>query len=307
MKEKVKIVALCGPTGVGKTQVSLEIATRFSGEIVNFDSQQFYRELVIGTAKPTLEERKGIPHHLFEEISLLEEMNASRFVELADKKVAEVRLRGRLPILVGGTGLYLRAFEYGLFEVKIDPEIRKELKKRAEEDLPALYEELKRRDLEYAQKVHPKDRVRIVRALEVILSTGKAFSEFHRKSPFFKEKRYPLLKIGLYLPREELYAKINARVERMIEEGWLREVEALYLRYGASIFDKIKAIGYRELFQVLCGKLSLDSAIEIIQRETRHYAKRQLTWFKREKDIEWFKPYEILSISQRIEEYLATL
>lgn len=306
MKEKVKIVALCGPTGVGKTQVSLEIATRFSGEIVNFDSQQFYRELVIGTAKPLPEERKGIPHHLFEELSLLEEMNASRFVELADAKVSEIRLRGRLPLLVGGTGLYLRAFEYGLFQVKIDPEIRKELKKRAEDELPALYEELKRRDPEYAQKIHPKDRVRIVRALEVILSTGITFSEFHRQSPFFKEKRYPLLKIGLYLPREELYAKINSRVERMIEKGWLREVEALYLRYGVTIFDKIKAIGYRELFQVLCGELSLDSAIKIIQRETRHYAKRQLTWFKREKDLEWFKPSEILSITRRIEEYLET-
>jgi tRNA dimethylallyltransferase len=306
MKEKVKIVALCGPTGVGKTQVSLEIATRFSGEIVNFDSQQFYRELVIGTAKPLPEERKGIPHHLFEELSLLEEMNASRFVELADEKVSEIRLRGRLPLLVGGTGLYLRAFEYGLFQVKIDPEIRKELKKRAEDELPALYEELKRHDPEYAQKIHPKDRVRIVRALEVILSTGITFSEFHRQSPFFKEKRYPLLKIGLYLPREELYAKINSRAERMIEKGWLREVEALYLRYGATIFDKIKAIGYRELFQVLCGELSLDSAIKIIQRETRHYAKRQLTWFKREKDLEWFKPSDISSITRRIEEYLET-
>jgi tRNA dimethylallyltransferase len=304
VKENIKVVAICGPTGVGKTEVSIEIATKFSGEIINFDSQQFYQELCIGTAKPTAEERKGIPHHLFEELSLFEEMNAARFLELADKKVKEINLRGRLPILVGGTGLYLRVFEYGLFEVKVDPEIRKKLKIKAETELSSLFEELKNLDPEYAQKIHPKDRVRIVRALEVILSTGKPFSEFHRQSLFFTQKRYPLLKIGLYLPREELYAKINARVERMIEAGWLKEVESLYQKYGASVFDRIKAIGYKELYQVLCGELTLSTALEKIKRDTRHYAKRQLTWFKKEKDLEWFKPSEILTILQRIEAFL---
>ncbi len=304
MKSSPKIIAVCGPTGVGKTKISIEIAKTFDGEIINFDSQQVYKELVIGTAKPLKEERQNIPHYLFDEISLFEEMNAGKFVDLADKYVQEISERGKLPILVGGTGLYLRAFEYGLFKVSSNPHLRKILKERALRDPDSLYQELKKLDPEYADKIHPHDLVRIIRALEVIYSTGRSFSELQRETPFFQKKRYPLLKIGLFLPRKELYDKINERVLKMVEAGWLNEVKGLYEKYGAEIFEKIKAIGYKELFKVIKGEISLDEAIKIIQRETRHYAKRQLTWFKKERDIEWFKPDEIHHILKRVEIFL---
>lgn len=299
-----KVLAICGPTGVGKTKVSIEIAKEFSGEIINFDSQQFYRELTIGTGKPGPSEQEGIPHHLFDVATLEEEMTAGKFVELADPLIREISERGNLPILVGGTGLYLRALEYGLFKVEIDKSLREELKEKAKENLGRLYEELARLDPEYARKIHPHDRVRILRALEVIYSTGKPFSAFHRESPFFKNKRYPLLKLGLNLPRKELYAKINARVESMLDAGWLEEVKTLRDKYGKEIFTKIKAIGYKTLLKVLEGELSLDEAKRIIQRDTRRYAKRQLTWFRRDPDLEWFHPEELHKIFARVELFL---
>jgi len=299
-----KVLAICGPTGVGKTEVSLYLAERFKGEIINFDSQQFYRELVIGTAKPLPEERGGLLHHLFEELSIFEEMNAGKFVEKADSIVKEIFQRGNLPIFVGGTGLYLRAFEYGLFKVEVNPEIRKRLKEEAQRDLKRLYEELKERDPEYAKKIHPHDKVRIIRALEVIYSTSKPFSEFHQKNPFFQKKRYTIFKIGLLLPREELYDKINKRVLAMLERGWLKEVEELLKKYGDEIFQRIKAIGYYELYQVIKGELTLDAAISLIQKKTRNYAKRQLTWFRKEKDLEWFSPKDLEGIEMRVNRFL---
>ncbi len=305
-QDKNKVVVVCGPTASGKTEVSLFLAKHCSGEIVNFDSQQFYRELVTGTAKPTPKERENIPHHLFEAISIFDEMNAGKFVELADKVVREIFERGNLPILVGGTGLYLRAFEYGIFEAKIDPEVRKKLRALAQERLDELFSELKRLDPEYAKKIHPHDRVRITRALEVIYSTGRPFSLFHRENPFFrKEKRYSTFKIGLILPRKELYERINTRVKKMIASNWLEEVKDLYKKYGEEVFERIKAIGYRTLLQAYLGKISLDEAISIIQRDTRHYAKRQISWFKKEKDIHWFHPKDVEKIKTAVENFLS--
>lgn len=305
IRDRNKIIVVCGPTAVGKTKISLLLAHRFSGEIVNFDSQQFYRELSIGTAKPTPYERGNIPHHLFEAVSIFEDMNAGRFVELADRVIRGIFERGKIPILVGGTGLYLRAFEYGIFKAEINPEIRVKLRSMALENLGQLYEELKRLDPEYAEKIHPHDRVRITRALEVIYSTGKPFSLFHKENPFFKrEKRYRLFKIGLTLPRKELYERINARVKEMIEAGWLEEIRTLYEEYGEEVFKKIKAIGYWTLLQAYLGRLSLDEAIALIQRDTRRYAKRQLSWFRREKDINWFYPHEEEKIIDAVENFL---
>ncbi|MFN3921650.1 MAG: tRNA (adenosine(37)-N6)-dimethylallyltransferase MiaA, partial [Caldimicrobium sp.] len=222
----------------------------------------------------------------------------------ADAKVTEIWDRGNLPILVGGTGLYLRVFEYGLFKVDVKAGLRAELQKRAKEDLQSLYQELEKLDPQYAKKIHPHDKVRIIRALEVIYSTGMPFSYFHKKTPFFSCKRYPILKIGLYLPKEELYAKIKARVEKMIEAGWLEEVRNLKEKFGEEIFDKIKAIGYKELAEVLKGRLNFESAIKIIQRKSKLYAKRQLTWFRKDKDIEWFQPKDKEKIEERIRKFL---
>ena len=301
-----KIIAIVGPTGVGKSELAIFLGEKLSGEIINFDSLQFYKELNIGTAKPGEEERKRIPHHLYDLLELNEEFNAAKFVEIADNLIKEIWERGKIPILVGGTGLYLRAFEYGLFPIEVPKEIRENLRKRVDQDLSSLYEELKRLDPEYAQKISPKDKVRITRALEVIYTTGKPISYFHKENPFFVKKRYNIIKIGLNLPRKELYKKINLRVIKMIEKGWIEEVKNL-LEKGYSIELKpFKAIGYKYIIYYLQGRLSLEKAIELIQRDTRHYAKRQLTWFKKEPDVYWFSPDEKEKILNFLKEKLAT-
>ena len=300
-----KIIAIVGPTGVGKSELAIFLGEKLSGEIINFDSLQFYKELNIGTAKPG-EERKRIPHHLYDLLELNEEFNAAKFVEIADNLIKEIWERGKIPILVGGTGLYLRAFEYGLFPIEVPKEIRENLRKRVDQDLSSLYEELKRLDPEYAQKISPKDKVRITRALEVIYTTGKPISYFHKENPFFVKKRYNIIKIGLNLPRKELYKKINLRVIKMIEKGWIEEVKNL-LEKGYSIELKpFKAIGYKYIIYYLQGRLSLEKAIELIQRDTRRYAKRQLTWFKKEPDVYWFSPDEKEKILNFLKEKLAT-
>ena len=181
-------LVILGPTGVGKSEVALFLAKHLEGEIINFDSLQFYKDLNIGTAKPTEQEKKEVPHHLYDILNLEEEFNAAKFVELADQTIAEVLGRNKLPILVGGTGLYLRALEYGLFPLEIPEEIRAKVMKRAEKDLEGLYQELKNLDPEYADKISCRDKVRITRAMEVIYTTGKPFSFFHKEHPFFKKK-----------------------------------------------------------------------------------------------------------------------
>jgi len=301
-----KIIAIVGPTGVGKSELAIFLGEKLSGEIINFDSLQFYKELNIGTAKPGEEERKRIPHHLYDLLELNEEFNAAKFVEIADNLIKEIWERGKIPILVGGTGLYLRAFEYGLFPIEVPKEIRENLRKRVDQDLSSLYEELKRLDPEYAQKISPKDKVRITRALEVIYTTGKPISYFHKENPFFVKKRYNIIKIGLNLPRKELYKKINLRVIKMIEKGWIEEVKNL-LEKGYSIELKpFKAIGYKYIIYYLQGRLSLEKAIELIQRDTRRYAKRQLTWFKKDPDVYWFSSDEKEKILNFLKEKLAT-
>lgn len=293
MKEgKTNLLAIVGPTGVGKSEVALFLAKNLNGEIVNFDSVQLYKDLDIGTAKPSEEERQEVPHHLYDVLEVWEECNAAKYVEMADSVIKELTERKRLPILVGGTGLYLRALEYGLFPVEIPEEIRKKVRKRAEEDLEALYEELKKLDPEYAGKISSRDRVRITRALEVIYATSKPFSQFHRENPFFGEKRYEILKIGLNLSRKELYKRINERVLKMIERGWLEEVRSLMERGFVPQLKLFKAIGYRYLVEHIEGKISLEKAISLIQRDTRRYAKRQITWFKKEPEVVWFSPEE---------------
>jgi len=287
-----KVVAIVGPTGVGKSELAVFLGEKLNGEIINFDSIQFYKELNIGTAKPSEEERKRVPHHLYDLLSLDEEFNAAKFVEIADKLIKEIWERGKVPILVGGTGLYLRALEYGLFPIEIPKDIREKIRAEAEKDLPSLYEKLKNLDPEYAKKISPRDKVRITRALEVIYVSGKPFSEFHKENPFFGEKRYNIIKIGLNLPRKELYQKINLRVLKMIESGWIDEVKTLLEKGYSPELKPFKAIGYKYIIKYLEGKLSLEATIKLIQRDTRRYAKRQLTWFKKEPDIHWFRPEE---------------
>ena len=301
---KEKIIAIVGPTGVGKSELAVFLGEHLNGEIINFDSIQFYKELNIGTAKPNEEERKKVPHHLYDLLNLDEEFNAAKFIKITDNLIKEIWERGKIPILVGGTGLYLRALEYGLFPIEIPQEIREKIRKLAEKNLSSLYEELKKLDPEYAKKISPKDKIRITRALEVIYTSGRPFSEFHKKNPFFGKKRYNIIKIGLNLPRKELYEKINLRVMKMIEKGWVEEVKKLLEKGYSPELKPFKAIGYKYIIQHLQGKILLDKAIELIQRDTRHYAKRQLTWFKKESDIYWFSPKEKEKILRFLKEKL---
>lgn len=304
MRKDKKIIAVVGPTGVGKSEVALFLAENLKGEIINFDSIQFYKDLNIGTAKPGEEERKKVPHHLYDLLDLNEEFNAAKFVNIADSLIEKIFEREKIPILVGGTGLYLRALEYGLFPIEIPTEIRNKIRMEAEKNLETLYEELKKLDPEYAKKISPRDKVRITRALEVIYTSGKPFSEFHKENPFFKKKRYNLIKIGLNLPRKKLYEKINERVIKMISQGWIEEVKNLLNKGFSPNIKPFKAIGYKYILLHLESKISLEKAIELIQRDTRRYAKRQLTWFKKEPDIYWFSPEDKEGILKFLKEKL---
>ncbi|MBX6423828.1 tRNA (adenosine(37)-N6)-dimethylallyltransferase MiaA [Thermosulfurimonas sp. F29] len=299
-----KILAVVGPTGVGKTALGIELAERFGGEIVNFDSVQVYRYLDIGTAKPTPEERARVPHHLIDILEPDEPFNAAAFVERADCVIAEIVARGKVPILVGGTGLYLRALLHGLFPVEVPEELRRTLRERLKrEGLSVLYQELRRRDPEAARRIHPHDRVRVLRALEVCLATGKTFSEMVRTHAF-RERRYKALKIGLHLPRDELYRRLNERVDRMLEAGLLEEVKALLERGFSPELKPLQSIGYRHMIAYLKGEVSLEEAVRLMKRDTRRYAKRQLTWFRADPEVKWFLPTEREGIFAEVERFL---
>ena len=305
----IPLIAVVGPTGVGKTEVAVFLAEHLGGEVINFDSVQVYKHLQIGAAKPSPEELARAPHHLLGILELEEEFNAARFVELADQAIRELHRRGKQPILAGGTGLYLRALLHGLFEVGEVGEIREKLKKRLEEEgLFPLYQELRRIDPEAAEKISPRDRVRILRALEVYYATGKTFSALAREHAF-KKRRYPCLKIGLTLPRAELYARLNARVDKMLEAGFLEEVKGLLARGYSPELKPLRSIGYRHLIAYLKGEVPFEEAVRLMKRDTRRYAKRQLSWFKREEDVHWFRPEEkekILALSRKfLEEHRA--
>ncbi len=297
-----KVLAIVGPTGTGKSELAIYLAKKFSGEIINCDAFQVYKYLDIGTAKPSLEERKKVPHHLFDVFEPCEESNAAQFSKLAEKVIEEVLNRKNLPILVGGTGLYLRFIEYGFFELKIPETLKREVREKVKKNPEEAYRELEKLDPEYAKKIGPKDWVRIGRALEVIYATGKPFSYFHKIYSFEKNPRYSILKIGLILPRKVLYERINQRVYQMISQGWIREVKELIEKYPIDC-PAFKAIGYRYLALYLKGKLSLEDAIYLIQRDTRRYAKRQITWFKKEKGIHWFHPEEREKIEKLVQEF----
>jgi len=304
-KFPIPLIAVVGPTGVGKTEAGIFLARHLDGEIVNFDSVQVYRYFDIGTAKPTPEEREEAPHHLVDFLEPDEEFNAARFVELADRVIAELHARGKQPILVGGTGLYLKALLHGLFEVGDVSAIRRELTQRLQrEGLPVLYEELKRVDPETARRLPPTDRVRILRALEVFHATGKPFSVLSREHAF-AERRYPCLKIGLTLPREELYRRLDERVDKMLQAGLLEEVKALLDRGFSPELKPMRAIGYRHLAAYLRGELSLEEAVRQMKRDTRHYAKRQLTWFRADPEVIWFRPEEKEKMLSAAREFLA--
>lgn len=288
------IVALAGPTATGKSALGLFLAEALPGEIVNADALQVYRGLDIGTAKPTPEERTRVPHHLVDVLEPTERWSAGEFARRAREAISGIRSRGRRPIVVGGSGLYLRALLEGISPVpRGDRAVRRGLRERAEaEGLPALYEELRRRDSETAGRVPPGDRQRILRALEVVEVSGTPLSEWIARRPYGQE-RLPAVRLGLTLPRALLYDAIERRVARMVERGWVEEVRSLLARGLSPAAPAFQAIGYREIARHLAGEWTLEQALDETVRATRRYAKRQLTWFRKEPDMIWLDARDV--------------
>jgi len=287
--EKPKFVALLGPTGSGKSSLALELAQRFKGEIISADSVQVYRGLDIGTAKPSNEDRRLIPHHLIDILDPDQGYSAALFREQAGKIILDLHKR-KIPIfVVGGTGLYLKALTRGLFRGPAgDSKLRLALHKRAEMGgNEVLHRELQRLDPEAASRIHPHDKFRITRALEVYSLGQKPISLF-QKEHGFQETHYEILKVGLQCERDELYGRIESRVDQMIEMGWVDEVQTLLNRGYAPGLKSMRSLGYKNIVSYLSGVLSIEQAIILTKRDTRRYAKRQITWFKADPEIIWF-------------------
>jgi tRNA dimethylallyltransferase len=290
-KMKPRLIIIVGPTGVGKSEVAIEVASRLDGEIINADSQQVYRHMNVGTGKPLLEQRQKVRHHLFDVVNPDEEFNAALFREKALRCAEEIWSKDKKVILCGGTGLYIRALTHGLFVGPArHPEIRKRLIKEAEKKGTSdLYERLKQADPAVTSWIHPNDRQRIIRALEVFEATGKKMSEWQREHGF-KESPFETLKIGLNRDRAELYDLIDRRCDKMIADGLVKEVKGLLDKGYSLDLKALQSVGYRHVGLFLGGSLSLEDAVHLIKRDTRHLAKRQLTWFRSDKEIRWFHP-----------------
>jgi tRNA isopentenyltransferase (miaA) len=287
LKDKEQVLVIIGPTAVGKTKTGILLAKRFDGEIISGDSMQVYRGMDIGTAKVTKDEMEGIPHHLIDIRDPQESFSVAEYQILVRKKIGEISGRGKLPILVGGTGLYIQAvlFDYN-FSAGYNPSLRKRLQKEADElGYDELYRRLSRIDPETAAQLHPNNIRRIIRALEVFEETGLTMTEWRSRQR--GERRYHDLIIGLTMEREKLYRRIDERIDSMMEKGLLEEAKRLYDR-GLAGCQAAQAIGYKELFDYFEGKVTLAEAIEQIKRNTRRFAKRQLTWFKNKMDVHWF-------------------
>lgn len=299
------LLLISGPTAVGKSAIALELARHCNAEIINGDSLQVYRYLDIGTAKPDLAERGLLPHHLFDILDPDQPFNATDFQLRADAVITEIHGRGALPLVVGGTGLYLKALLFGLCRMpEIEPEIRIQLESRLEcEGSESLHAELSRHDAAMAARLAPRDKTRVLRALEIVLATGKSISYFQEQHKF-SAPRYKFLHVFLDLDREQLYQRINHRVEMMIETGLRNEVQGLLEKGYSPELKPLQSIGYRQMIDHLAGRLTLDQAVADTQQATRRYAKRQLTWFRNDKDTlrvevaDWRKILEMITSQQ---------
>jgi tRNA dimethylallyltransferase len=284
------LVVIVGPTASGKTALSLALAERFGGEIVNCDSVAVYREFEIGTAKPSREERASVPHHLLDICSPEEAMTAGEYARRGREVLAELKARGRLPIVVGGTGLYLRALLEGLFPgPQRSEELRQRLHASAAKKGPAhLHRVLARMDRTTAEKIHPNDEPKLIRAIEVCLAARKPMSELWEQG---REalRGFGILRIGLDPDRQQLYARINERAAKMFKSGLVEETERLLREYPAS--SGLRSLGYKQAAQLLRGELTRHEAIAAAQQGHRNYAKRQMTWFRREPEVVWIRGF----------------
>lgn len=278
--QKKKVIAIAGPTASGKTKLAIDMAHERNGEIISADSRLVYKGFNIATAKPTMEEREGIPHYIIDIVEPEYDYSVAEFKKDAEIKISEIISRGKIPIIAGGTGLYFRILleNYALPKIDCNPNLRAELEKIPNE---ALYEELSKKDPVYAKKVHPNNKVRLVRVLEVIRTLDKPFSEVcGLKEPEYDvEWVFPKIK-----SREILYDRINKRVDLMVENGILDETKYLLKKHG-RIKNLVGTIGYQEMIEYIDGKNSFEESVETLKMNTRRYAKRQLTWFRRTPEL----------------------
>ena len=303
---KNKIIAVAGPTASGKTKLAIEIAKRFSGEVISCDSMQIYRGLNIGTAKPTADEMCGIPHHMIDIVNPEQRYSVADFVRDARTAVDDCLRRGKLPVIAGGTGLYMDSvlLNISFDEVVQDMDYRKKLQDYADKfGAEALHTRLREKDSEAADKIHPNNVRRVIRALEVCHTTGKTFTQVNNESR--REPLYNAKIFGIDTDREVLYNRIDRRVDIMLEDGLLDEVKRFYDAGLDRSTTAMQAIGYKEIYDFLDRKCSLEDAVEKIKMESRRYAKRQLTWFRRNEMIDWVKIDNLDEIFEKCNDFLA--
>lgn len=300
----MKGIVLAGPTGVGKTDLSLKLAKILDADIISCDSAQVYKEMNIGTAKIKESEMNGIKHYMLDVLEPIEKYSVGEYQRAVDKILAQKEKEGRAVILTGGTGLYINSVVNGLSSLpESDPKLRDELMALS---IDELYEKLLELDPEAAEKIHKNNKKRVERAVEVCLITGKKFSVLSKEN--VKNNNYDFLKVCLTRDREILYERIDKRVDIMMNEGLLDEVTALYKKYGGEILRKINIIGYTQIIDYLEGRISLEAAVDFIKRDSRHYAKRQMTWFNNDSGYLWFdleKQSENEILKAIIEQYKA--
>ena len=285
---KSRLLCLLGPTAVGKTEIAIQLAQRLNAEIVSVDSRQIYRQMDIGTAKPTVEEQQAARHHLIDCVDISQPFSVADYQSLADAAIADIHNRGKRVLLVGGAGLYFRAIVDGLFEGPgANPALRKRLEAEAAQNgVDTLHKRLQTCDPESADRIHPNNLVRVIRALEVYELTGTPMSELQQQ--WHPEKqRYPFIAFGLTMPRALLYRRIEQRVDVMLANGLIAEVESLLAAGYARDSVALQSFGYRELIAYLDGNCTYLEAISQLKQNTRRFAKRQLTWFRKDTRIEW--------------------
>jgi len=297
---KFSLVALVGPTAAGKTALSLRLAKEMCAEIISVDSVQVFRGLDVGTAKPSLEEQKQVPHHLIDVADPDEPFDAADFVRKALGIIRSIRARGKVPLLVGGSGLYLRFLLEGLAPCPgRDPMVREMLRKiSANQGKRALHDLLAGADPEAANRLHPNDTFRVIRALEVYHQTGEPMSIWQKRHKRTSGQRLLCTKIGLARPREELYKRIDARVGVMLDAGFLEEVKFLLNKGYSHHLKPLQSLGYRHMIRFLKGEVSFDEAVSQLRRDTRRYAKRQITWFRADPEIRWYHPEALLGLNK---------
>ena len=310
MTKQIPLVCIVGPTASGKSSLAVDLAERLDAEIVSADSMQIYRGMDILTAKVTWEEMRGVAHHLLDFVDLDSDYSVADYVDDASRVICDIHTRGKLPVLVGGTGLYISSLIDNIQYADIPScsSLREELNQRAQtQGLLSLWKELESFDPITAQKLHPNDQKRIIRAIEIYRLSGKTKSEWDALSKA-EPSPYQTYQIGLTAPREFLYDRINRRVDQMIQRGMIEEAFEIYREYPESK-TACQAIGYKELIPYFEGKCSLEQAAQAIKQESRRYAKRQLSWFKRDQRINWVdcsKPIDIQQVVDIIKIYFQT-